>query len=202
MDRAWTPILEDPGHDHIALIYRDPVFLSRAVAHWSAPALRNGGGAIHVGTAAHSMGVREDLRRMGADVEGIERAGRLVFVDADWLMGHFILDGTPDAAKFRDLAREIVDGVRRSIAPGAPMRAWGEMVSLLRLRGDPESARRLEKMWQEVIAEEAIALLCTYDLRGRPGLDAGEFHSDIAHAHGRLILQPEGAEKATAPTYG
>lgn len=190
---SWAPLLaEVPNDGHVALVYRDHDFLARAVAVWTAPALRAGGGAVLVGTANHAVSIRAQLALAGIDVAGAERVGRLVFVDADWLMGHFILDGTPDGARFRPLADEIITSVRRATGSAeAPMRAWGEMVSLLRLRGNPAGARRLEELWTDVIEAHSIPLLCSYDIEGRLSEDDVAFHRSVAHAHDRLILQAE-----------
>lgn len=183
-------LFEDAGADHVALVYRDPGYLARAVAQWSSPALRGGGGAILVGTAPHAMDIRGALRRQGVDVEGLERNGRLVFVDAEWLMAHFILDGTPDAGRFRSLSAEIVRGVRAKAGARAPVRAWGEMVSLLRLRGKPAAAHRLEELWTEVIAEHDIALLCSYDsAHGESGAEEGLARIRALHPH--VLVEPE-----------
>lgn len=187
----WTALFEDAGEPHVALIYRDHAFLAEAVARWTVPALRAGGGAILVGTAAHTIAIRSALRKAGADVDGAERAGRLVFVDADWLMAHFMLDGSPDRAKFRELSTEIVRGVRSRIArPHSPVRAWGEMVSLLRVRGNPLAAQKLEEHWNEVISEYDFALLCSYEITETAPADA-DAYAKIARAHGEIILQPE-----------
>lgn len=191
MDRStWAPLFEDAGEAHVALIYRDQGFLARAVALWCAPALRAGGGAILVGTTAHAMSIRQELGAEGIDVAGAERVARLVFVDADWLMGHFILDGTPDAQKFRALASDMIRGVRAKGQPLAPVRAWGEMVSLLRLRGKPLAAQQLEELWAQVIADHDIALLCSYDAAHGESAETRAM-SEIAHSHGKVILQPE-----------
>lgn len=188
---TWAPLFEDNGEPHVALVYRDPTFLAQAVARWSAPALRAGGGAILVGTAAHGVLIRQEMPALGIDVEGAERSGRLVFVEADWLMGHFMLDGSPNAERFRGLAREIIHGARaRCHGRFPPIRAWGEMVSLLRLRGNAAAAQRLETLWTEVIAAEDIALLCSYDAEhGASGEE--EALKSFARTHGHVIVQPE-----------
>ncbi|HVM45872.1 MAG TPA: MEDS domain-containing protein [Candidatus Thermoplasmatota archaeon] len=196
MSSTWAPILEDAQpRSHIALVYRDDAFLAHAVAVWSAPALRSGGGAILVGTPSHGLTVRNQLRKHGLDVDDLERRGKLVLLDADWLMARFVLDGTPDATRFRALAAEIVHGMRAAVGP-AEIRAWGEMVSLLHLRGNAPAARRLEDLWMEVISQHGIALMCSYDLAG--GGDHAGFMRDVAHQHGRTLLQPEGDDATAA----
>jgi hypothetical protein len=45
------------------------------------------------------------------------------------------------------------------------VRAFGEMVSLL-WRVDTAAAVRLEELWNNVIEEHELALLCTYSLNG------------------------------------
>ncbi|HUR68620.1 MAG TPA: MEDS domain-containing protein [Candidatus Thermoplasmatota archaeon] len=161
-DHTWSALASKtaPGQ-HLALLYRDEAFLARGVAAWAAGSLVPGGAAILVGTPIHAELIRNELRRSGFDVPRLEREGRLLVVDADWLMAQFILDGKPTAASFDELVRGMITRVR-DVAGLVPIRAWGEMVSLLRVRNDPAAAQKLESMWNAAIDEHGIALLCSY----------------------------------------
>lgn len=195
--RGWQAFVQDPPVDaHVAIVYRDAAFLARGVAGWSAACLRGGGGAILVGTVGHLELIRAELRRAGEDVDGAERAGRLLTLDADWLMAHFILDGSPDGAKFSALARDIVSRTKAACG-GGRVRAWGEMVALLRQRGNGDAATRLEHLWNAVIEEHAISLLCSYEMEepdaAAPG---GGLLGDVLATHSHVLPQPgnDGAE--------
>lgn len=199
--RGWQSFVQDaPAGAHVAIVYRDAAFLARGVAGWSAASLRAGGGAILVGTVLHLELIREELRKAGEDVDGAERAGRLLMLDADWLMAHFILDGSPDGAKFSALARDIV-GRTKAACGGRRVRAWGEMVSLLRQRGNAPAAARLEQLWNVVIEEHAISLLCSYEVEEQEGdAPGGGLLGDVLAMHSHVLPQPglDGAETMLA----
>lgn len=189
--RGWQAFVQDPPADaHVAIVYKDDAFLARGVASWVAPSLKTGGGAILVGTVSHLELVREELRRAGVDLDAADRSGRFLALDADWLMAHFVLDGSPDGAKFAALARDIV-GRTQAACGGRPVRAWGEMVCLLRHRGNAAAAARLEELWNEVIEAYGITLLCSYAME-EPEAESpgGGLMGSVLAAHSHVLPQP------------
>lgn len=168
------------------MVYADVGFLARGVATWIAPSLHAGGGAILVGTVSNLELVRSQLRRDGVDVDAAERAGRLLAVEADWLMARFMLDGTPEGGRFASLAKDMVGRVRAA-CEGRGVRAWGEMVDLLRERGNAAASLRLEALWSAVIEENGIALLCSYE---RVGPESDALLADALAMHDRVLPEP------------
>jgi hypothetical protein len=68
------------------------------------------------------------------------------------------------------------------------------MVDVLAQRGDYEAAHRLEGLWNEILAEEDVELLCSYDLdsldaasHARVLLDACATHSSLVPEEGATL---------------
>jgi hypothetical protein len=187
---TWEDLLEFPrAGDHLAFVYEDDHYLAENVTRWAGASLAAGGGAILVGTPRHTELIRNGLRKGGLAVDALERESRLMIIDADWLMARFILDGTPSATQFRALSREIIGRVKEN--SNGEVRAWGEMVSLLRARGKPETAHRLEELWNVAIAEHQIALLCSYAQEGpHDHARSDGLLSKIVESHPHVLAPP------------
>jgi hypothetical protein len=70
-----------------------------------------------------------------------------------------VVDGMPDPAAFRRLVAEMLGRVHA--AGYRRVRLYGEMVDLL-WQEDLEAALRLEALWNGVLADEPITMLCAY----------------------------------------
>ena len=187
MRASWREVIEEPrAGDHVGLVHSSAERLAATVAAWAGESLRMGGGAILIGTFGHLDLIRRELARTGMDVEAAERDGRYLAVEADWLLARFMLDGAVEPAAFRRLAQEMVARVRTASA-GRPVRAWGEMVSLLRLGGNATGARRLELAWDEIIESNGIALLCSYEARSEEA--RSPLARDVLGSHRSVIVE-------------
>lgn len=159
---TWRGVLQDPAADrHLVQIHRDDAFLVDAVAEWVAPPLAAGGGAVLLGRRARTALVLGALRRSGVDVDALRAAGRLAVVDAEALLAEVRPGGVLDEPAFLAWARGAVASVQAACGAGA-VRAWGELVDVLRAAGDPAGAMRAEAVWNVVVDERAIRLLCSY----------------------------------------
>lgn len=172
-------------------LYREPGFLMEAVASWIQPPLERTGGAILVCTPEHAEAVRRTLALRGLDAPALESAGRLRFVDAHWLMAQFMVDGRPSAALFKPLVRDVVAHVRPVPHAAVDLRAWGEMVNILWHRGEREAAQELEALWNEVIDEHDMRLLCSYQVDNLAPETHGEILRGICEGHSHLIPEDD-----------
>ena len=80
-------------------------------------------------------------------------------------MARFMSDGTLNEDLFRSTISGLIDRVRASFGnkPSAKVRVFGEMVSQLRST-DMTATTRLEELWNKIINEHSVSLLCTYAL--------------------------------------
>jgi anti-sigma regulatory factor (Ser/Thr protein kinase) len=133
-----------------------------------------GGGSaarVVIATRAH----REALRARVQDA---------IWLDAADTLASFMRDGRVD----RDAFFERVGGVvHAAVATGRPVRAYGEMVSLLWEAGDVAAAIELETAWNDLAAQMPFSLYCAY----RSASVAGHEHADalgrVCHLHSAVV---------------
>lgn len=131
------------------------------VATFLAEGLAAGDPAIVVATPPHEEQIVAELRRRLIDVQYAQRAGDLVFLDADETLGVCMIDGTPDPELFTSYMGTVLSQLGR-INPGATVRAYGEMVDVLWKAGQTEAAVKLEMLWNALASRYNFSLLCGY----------------------------------------
>lgn len=149
------------AHEHVVEFYETEAFLVDTVADFVGPGLHVGGAAVVVATAAHRYAFEQALRQSGIDVEHAVDAGRYLAFDAVQLLDRFMVDGAPDAGRFREIVGAVL---RRAGGDGRRVRVYGEMVALLWAAGDAEAATALEHLWNELAETHEFALLCAYPM--------------------------------------
>ena len=137
-------------HEHQVQFYDSEEFLSAAVCAFLAPALRDANAAIVVATAAHRRAFDSALRGAGIDLDAAIRAGRYLAFDADGLLSKFMVQGMPDARRFRDTIGSVMDHVAQG---GREIRVFGEMVAVLCERGEGDAALAHEDLWNHLAGE-------------------------------------------------
>jgi hypothetical protein len=158
----WQTLLTTPAPgQHIAQLYTEREFLARAMGRWVADGLGQGEAVVVIATPLHWSAALRLLEADDVPVETCEQRGQLVVRDAGETLAAFMVAGTLDRTPFRAVIGGIIDGVH---AAGFPrVRAFGEMVDILR-RTDLAATFRLEALWNELLIERGIALLCGYSL--------------------------------------
>jgi hypothetical protein len=141
------------------------VWLGKAVSLFASAGLRDGDGVILIMSADHCESITLRLQLEGISAEAYERSGQLICVTAEDLLAKFIPDGVLDEGLFKATIARLIETARASASHGDPVRVrvFGEMVSQLRNR-DLEVTTRLEELWDQVIADHSVSLLCTYAL--------------------------------------
>ena len=159
---TWQSVLSSPAPGgHIAQLYSDRRFLARGVGRWVGDGLRSGEGVAVIATPAHWNAAVREMDRHHVRVATYERRGQLIVRDAAETLAAFMVDGTPDRAKFRETIDTVLGDLQG--AGFRTVRAFGEMVDILR-RTDVVATFRLEALWNELLVERGIALLCGYSL--------------------------------------
>jgi len=176
---------------HLVHLYSDPIALRDAVSAWFAPAFANGGGAILVATPAHAALVKEGLARRGLDLEGLVAADRLVVLDARATLRAFMVDGVPDYERF---LRVLQPALEKASSGGRPVRAWGEMVDLLRKDGEVDAALMLESCWNAAMDTRDFRLLCSYEADALDPHTYRTLLAELCQGHSRLLGEPEAFE--------
>ena len=151
------------GHEHLVAFYETEERLVATVVAHLAPALLNRDAAILVATPEHREAFADELQMAGVDLDAAAREGRYLALDAADLLSRFMVDGTPDAARFREIVVALLDRVSEE---GREVRVYGEMVALLWAAGHVTSTIALEDLWNELVAELGFSLFCGYPISG------------------------------------
>ena len=167
-------------HEHHVQFYDSEEFLSAAVCAFLAPAFRDENAAIVVATAAHRRAFDNALGGAGIDLDAAIRAGRYLAFDADGLLSKFMVQGMPDARRFRDTIGSVMNYVAQD---GREIRICGEMVAVLCERGEGDAALALEDLWNQLAGEREFELLCAYPMRAFADSDGAAAFERVCERH-------------------
>jgi DcmR-like sensory protein len=193
-------VLHTPGHcDHLIQAYTNDGFLGAKVAEYVAAGFERGEAAVLLATPEHTTLFSERLAAGGLDVAAALRTRQLLFLDAGQTLLRFMIDGRPDRERFLSIVATTLDQVRA--AGHRRIRLYGEMVDLLW----PDSLQatvELERLWNEVLADERLSLICAYRL---DALDRGVqgVLRQVTHCHSHLLPaeNPEAFDAAVDRAY-
>lgn len=169
--------------DHLVQAYTDEAFLARVVADYIGTALGRGDGAVVIATPEHSRTFTAQLEGNGLDVAAALAADQLLVLDAERALARFMTEGRPDRAAFLGIVAAALDQVRASGHPRITL--YGEMVDLL-WQERLEAALELEALWNEVLTDERLSLLCAYRI-DELGRHADGVLRRVTHCHSRLL---------------
>jgi CheY-like chemotaxis protein len=170
MQADLVPAVRRALHFHAVYFYENARSLSLTVAGFIGEGLIAGQAAIVIARSSHRAAIREQLVAMGAGAEKRIAQGDIQVLDAEEVLNGFMVDGLPDARRFEDTMKPIMDrtaGSRKRL-----IRAYGEMVDLLWMNGQEAAAVSLEVLWNQLIARGKCSLLCGYS-SDRVGTGAG-----------------------------
>ena len=188
---SWDTLLATPApRDHLVQLYTRDEALVSTVARFVAHGLSGGEGAVVITTASHWTKIAERLGTDGIEVAAAQATRQLVVRDACDTLASFMVDGLPDRSAMRTVIMAALDSVRS--AGYTTVRAFGEMVDILNRRGNLAAAIRLEKLWNELIDAERIALLCGYAV---DPFDRDAYKAtlpSISHVHSHMMPVEDG----------
>lgn len=161
---SWNGFLqESQSSDHGVQIYDEVSELTESVAAYLSAGFAQGEPAVVLATAEHWTSFADGLSRRGWDSAEMEAQGLLTVVDAESTLAAFMEDSSVSPARFEQVVGGLLDRVAGR-HPGKRIRAFGEMVDLLSMRGRHKAAIELEGLWNELGRTRDFALLCGYRL--------------------------------------
>lgn len=151
-----------PCSHYVQLYDQDRLPLAQNVAAYISEGLKQGEGAVIIGTPEHREIFREELRKRDIDAGLPLAESGLLFLDAHETLSMFLVDGEPDEARFREVVAATISQVQAARPAG--LRAYGEMVAVLWASGRRASAVRLEKFWNVLLRDRDFRLFCAYPI--------------------------------------
>ena len=169
---------------HSVQFYEDQSALLDKLGEIVGSALGSGGACIVIGRREHNRKLIRLLRSWGIDLDTTLESGRLNLHDAEECLGRFMVEGWPNREQFfRLIGPELERAQRASLRETKNVAAFGEMVAILWERGQFEAAIQLEHLWNELIEDRAVDLLCAYPLACFTHESQFELFGRICRAH-------------------
>lgn len=166
MNPKAAAILTNPDPcGHIVYPYTDDSQVADAVCLFASAGLRKGEAVLLIMTETHCAPVLSRLQDLGLDTKELIESGHLVCEDAGKLLSSFMFDGIIDEYLFKCTVGNMISKAREASGTERPVRLFGEMVSLIR-NSRPKATERLEELWNQVIQQYGVPLLCAYALAG------------------------------------
>ena len=186
MDRSIPP-----APHHTCDFFGDDTHLVTTVAASLRPAFALQHAVIVIATPEHLAALEAQLEPFAA-VRAAKASGLYLPLDADLTLSRLSTAGRPNRRKFEQV---VGAPVAEALARWGGVRAYGEMVSLLWMRGLHDAAIELEELWNELIGYHPIALLCGYAAHGFPDGRSSEAATRVGRQHAGFGLAV-GAEAA------
>jgi anti-sigma regulatory factor (Ser/Thr protein kinase) len=170
--------------DHWVRIHREDADLVDDVVAAAGTALRSDRSVVMIATSEHRAKFALGLRRFGVDVGAAHATGRLVELDAAEVAEALLEGDAIDQQRFEELIGRLV---RHLVNQYGAVHAYGEIVAVLWAQGHVLAALELEQLWDGLIAELPLSLLCGYpaDVVEREGAVAQYQALCEAHSHVR-----------------
>lgn len=148
---------------HEAQFYSDDVIYRETVTHFIGTALRAGNAAILLATKPHRDSVFQSLKAQGVDVDAAIQQGAYFSLDAADTLSGFMVNGSPDADRFLESFRNLIQSASNGAKAKHPRVAiCGEGVALLWAEGKREAAIRLEQLGNILAGTDRVDILCAY----------------------------------------
>jgi len=169
---------------HTVEFYSDDGYLLENLSCAISSSLVAGDSAIVIATAEHRAGLAQLLFQRGFDLSTAIREGRYLPLDASETLAHFMVDGSPDEAKFH----ELIGGIITRAQAAAQSRhhrvlAFGEMVALLVAQNQTEAALALEHLWHSLGAKYDFLLHCAYPITAFSGAGDADSIARVCAVH-------------------
>jgi hypothetical protein len=113
--------------------------------------------------------------------------GRYIAIDAADALSKFMVDGTPDPARFMTafgdlllMAKDAAHGEHARVA------VFGECVQILCADDNAEAAIQMEKLGNQLASKYAVDIFCGYSVNQLHGGMAGHLHERICAEHSAI----------------
>jgi hypothetical protein len=185
---ADEPPLDDivsRDHSHFVGFYETAAFLVDSVRDFLAAGLATGDATIVVATDAHRNSFDRALMAAGIELPEAHRCGRFIALDASEALAKFMVDGMPDAARFRAVMGKLVS---RAAESARDVRIYGEMVAMLWDEGNVAAAIAVEDLWNDLASAYPFSLFCAYPMRAFDSEASTAGFRRICGQHSRVLL--------------
>jgi anti-sigma regulatory factor (Ser/Thr protein kinase) len=169
---------------HTVKFYADDTELTDAVRRQVVDVARGRAAAIFIATDEHRGVFEAELAAAGVDFSAAGRDGTVQLLDAAATLELFMSGHVVDPLRFRKV---IGPAIRRAVATGRSVVAYGEMVALLWEAGEVVAAVDLEHLWNDLGREFEFSLLCGYPAQSVGGEDHAAALAEVHRLHSSVV---------------
>ena len=151
------------AHRHDAHFYSNDDFLLDGFTQYIVTALNSESAVIVFAGESHRNSLISRLQAHGIDMTAAIDQRRYVPLDPADILSKFMVDDLPDPIRLFKVLNDLIATVS-SDTGGAHTRvvACGGLAPVLLSQGKPESAIKLEQLWDQVVKKYGLDTLCTY----------------------------------------
>jgi signal transduction histidine kinase len=179
-----------PNRSHSVEFHDKPETLVDSAVRFIRRGLQRGEAAIVVATDAHLAGLTQRLRGSGIGIDAAVESDALQLREATRTLSDVMIDGMPDAARFGRFVSEAVTRARRT-RPFRRIRAFSEMVGILRDEAGWTAMLRLEEMWTAQAMAHSLELLCGYRLQSFESAEDCQMFATLCDRDSRVARSPK-----------
>jgi DNA-binding NarL/FixJ family response regulator len=125
--------------------------------------LKAGNAAIVLATESHRENLLPRLQGYDLDVRAAIEQGRYIALDAAEALSMFMVNGMPDRVQFFKAFDNLIRAIRHTAKEHRRIAVFGECVDLLCSQGNAEAAIQMEKLGNQLNAND-VDILCAYSL--------------------------------------
>jgi DNA-binding NarL/FixJ family response regulator len=173
---------------HEAGFYSDETSLLDAYTRFAETALAAGSTLLFAGTESRRAALQQRLRGAGFNVGPLVSGGRVVLLDEERVLSSILVNGAVTDASLRRVAVPLI--LRAQAASHGRVAACGGLSGRLLMYGKPVEAIRLERLWDGLVKEHQLDMLCGYaiDVPRLAGSSYVDFqsicgHHSLVHVH-------------------
>lgn len=184
--QAQTAMGDIPIGEHVVHFYETDDMLMVALQRYVKAGLAAGEACVVIATPSHRRKLQAYLRSSGLDLLTLRRLGMYATLDADKMLATFMVNETPDPARFMQSVTRVL---RQAAKAGRPLRIYGEMVAQLWQEGNSAAAIRLEALWNELLrgVSPRFTLMCAYPARLFDGGDRWRALAAVCQQHAYVM---------------
>ena len=181
---------------HAVQFYLDESFLTRMTGNFAARALSNDSTAIFIATPKHHEAFAQHLQQNGLDIAALTAQGRYLALDAYALLRQCTASEKIDSHDIRQLLRQKIQATIGADKSSSTF-IFGELVALLCAEGKFETALAVEQVWETLIIELPIHLLCAYPIKQFAPTGTETYFPRVCSAH-QTVISPDAYPNAQA----
>jgi hypothetical protein len=145
--------------DHVVQFYENEDELLDCLLAFTVCGFNDNESVVIIGIGNHLQQLDSRLRSAGYDLFDLRLSDQYITLDATQTLCEFTINGVPDPILFNLLIANILKRAKRR---GQKVRIFGELVSLLWTKGNPEAALCLEQLWTAHLHNDSFCRFCAY----------------------------------------